>query len=254
MWWAGSERVVVYVGMGSAGVGPRAAEGDAPTKWLFAGSAVAAFEQVVQSLKDGTSQARRRCALDIQLSGALARPFMFEAVDGLKTWKEALEVAATLAPDATGLPGPCAVWLDDWVRGQRCVAVAIDVVLRDRIEQIARDDGLRIATLRPWWAVATDAAVASLVGSVQLLSVEDTDSMTVFTSASGVGYAALATYAPKPAPGQARAVVTRAAMAANLQSGDIASAWLGQPITQADDSPDVDRAAPSLVPRVGRWM
>lgn len=253
MSWVGSDRAVVYLGVNSAGVFlPEEADGDT-THWLSAESAAAACERATQLLVERPRRRFRKRALDIRLSGALARPFLFQAVDGLKSWKEASKVAATLAAEATGLMGPCAVWLDDWRPGQHCVAVAIELALREQIEQIARNAGLRLTVLRPWWTEAIDLTRALPEGTAKLLVARDADSLTVLTGERDAGYSTVATYAPRPAPVQARALVTRAAMAANIAVEGIVSAGLGELLSVAGENQIPIRHPTSLTPTLERW-
>ena len=252
MWWAGADRARVYLGVASAGVqtGGRAAA----TRWVQADAPAGAFERALRSIEPGAVRRLGRRAIEVHLSGALARPFMLDAVAGMNSWPEALQVAGALAPEATGLAGPCAVWLDAWVPGQRCVAVAMEAALRDQIEQIARAARLRIATLRPWWCAAIDSARAHLLEPARLLAVEDGDSLTLLTAPDGDDYAALATHAPGPGPVQARAVLARAAMAMNLQPGDIAWASMRTLSTSAASDESIAGCLPSsLTPSVERW-
>lgn len=253
MSWVGSNRAIVYLGVDSAGVVlPRGADGEM-VHWLPAESASAACERATQHLLERTSRTFRKWTLDIQLSGALARPFLFQAVDGLRSWKEASKVAATLAPEATGLIGPCAVWLDDWRPGQRCVAVSLELAQREQIEQIVRDAGLRLTELRPWWTGAIDLTRTLTEGHAKLLVARDPDSLTVLTCDGDAGYLAVATYAPRPAPLQARALVTRAAMAANVAAEEVVSVGLGESPAFEAECHVPRRPLTSLKPTVDAW-
>ena len=251
MWWAGSERVVVYVGATSTCVAAEVATFEVPLAQPAAETTISAFEAAMKRISSDTVRSTRN--LDLQLSGALARPFVFEAIGGLKSSREAQAVAATLAPEATGLSGPCVVWLDDWMPGRTCVAVAVETWLRDQIERSVRSHGLKVKAMRPWWSVAIDAAVSQLETAPRLLAVEDTDSLTVLTSVAG-RYAALTTYAPKTDAAHKRAVVTRAAMTADVAPEEIATASLGE--APASNGVDVSASRPklTLVPQVERWV
>lgn len=248
MWWAGPERVVVYVGAMSTRVAPAFARAEAPAVQPTFDTAIGGFEAAMEWIADDAAR-----HLDVQLSGALARPFVFEAVKGLKTSREAHAVAATLAPEATGLTGPCSVWLDEWVSGQRCVAVAVETSLRDGIEWVAREHGLRIKAMRPWWSLAMGTATAQLETALRLLVVEDTDSLTVLTSTAG-SYTTLASYAPRPDAAYKRAVVTRAAMTAGVAPEEIALVSMGDgPESNGVDVPG-GRPRPTLGSQVERWL
>ena len=253
MWWGGSERVAVYLGETLVGVA-RVGNAEAATVvWQPVEGATAGFEWAVKWLGDQPCRNRAR-TLDVSLSGSLARPFVLEPIIGLKSRREAVDVAVALAPAATGLAGPCMVWLDDWVAGQRCIAVAVDAQVRNQLELAAAAQGMKLAALRPWWSVALDAANATSNDSMQLLAVEDADSITVFSSEGNIGYTALATYAPKPASIQARAVVTRAAMAGNVSVNGIAVASMGSSSVLSNGGVTSNAPAQSFVPLVERWQ
>jgi len=51
-----------------------------------------------------------RSKLRIWLSGGLCRPFIVPAVPGIRGTVEWQRTAAALAPQRTGLAGPCRVW------------------------------------------------------------------------------------------------------------------------------------------------
>src|SRR5947208_2454710 len=93
VWWAGSERITVYISTSTTCVVSKDANGMQACQWIEAESPIAGFELAMGVIKDRRAS-RGKSSLDVQLSGSLARPFMFEAVAGLKRWREALDVAA----------------------------------------------------------------------------------------------------------------------------------------------------------------
>lgn len=216
MSWAGSEPSQVYLGRTQVGVWSPAWTG-VGAQWLSTGSAQEGWAQGIELLRHEGQPRRQRVA--VWLSGALARPFVFEPVRGLRRWSEALQVAAGLAPEATGLEGPCEVWLDDWMPGKSCIAIAIDRGLRETIESTARSERLRLTAIRPWWAAALNEAMKSQTPARGLLAIEELDALTVLSGGEGV-FTSAACYSPRPDPTQTEALLTRALMAANVAASD----------------------------------
>ncbi len=213
MSWAGSEAPQVYLGQNRVGVwSPTAA--DAAVQWLDSASPEEGWSRAVETLKGDDKPKARKVA--VWLSGALARPFVFQPVQGLRRRSEALTVAAGLAPEATGLQGPCEVWLDGWTAGKPCVAVAVDRALREQIESTARAEKLRLTSLRPWWVAALNAALDE-TAAIRLLAVEEVDALTVLSGEPG-SIAAATCYAPSPDASQSQALLTRTLMAANVSA------------------------------------
>lgn len=252
MWWAGSERFVVYLGEATAVVLPMHATATTAFGAFASKSATNAFEQAMRWVVDRPKRPVRRRVLNVQLSGGLARPFVFGPVKGLKSFDEASRLAARLAPEATGLVSPCAVWLDDWAPGKACVAVAMGSDMRDQIEKTARENRARIASLQPWWNVALASAQPKLGDGVRLLAIEDTDALTVLTRGDD-DYAALSTHAPRPDSAQTRAVLTRAALAADLQLSDVAMISSPTLVASAGGDSTAAHRQPPLALMVERW-
>jgi hypothetical protein len=134
-----------------------------------------------------------RTPVAVWLSGALARPFVFKPVLGLRTRQEARQAAAVLAPQACGLDGPCAVWLDRQAAlDAPALGVAVEQSVLDRLEAAIEAHGLRMAHIRPAWAVLDGAHE---VPDDHLWSVSERDSVTMLVRRSGQ-WAFAATYAP----------------------------------------------------------
>jgi len=180
---------------------------------------VSSFEEGLQAVAQGmaATAATRRAAVKLWLSGALARPFLVEPVPGLRGWREAQRVAMGLAPDATGLAGPCSVWLDDGLPAHGVLAVAVDQsTLRSIETQLERESGMRIASMRPWWAHALDGALTSDADR-RLLVVEEPDAWTLL---GGVGaeFSLASTCWPLPEHDQAMGWVRRSLLGAAMTS------------------------------------
>jgi hypothetical protein len=240
VWWAGSERLTIYLGASIVGV---QRDGAANAEWQDVDATVSGFEQAIQASSRHSGSKRRRLTIDLQLSGGLARPFVLDAVRGLKNFREATELAASIAPDSTGLTGPCVVWLDDWMPGQPCIAVAMDKSLRDQLEATAAAGGVKLGAVRPWWSLAIDAAKSKFAEPLRLLAIEDTDSLTLLDSANAA-QVSTSTHTPRLDPAPLRATLARAALAANLQPGDAVFAAMPR---------DEERHRHGLAPVVERW-
>lgn len=204
MSWAGSEAARVYLGQHTAGVVDPLAQSPNAGVWLTGSS----FADCLQRAVDSLAAARwRKRKVRVLLSGALARPFMMSPIAGLKSWRDAAQVAASLAPDATGLAGPCEVWLGDWMPDRASLAVAIDAQVRQSIESTARGAGVRLTSVEPWWATTLRQA-SQQSPSTRFLAAQDTDSLTVLTH-EGEAFSSAASYAPSPQPEQIDALFAR---------------------------------------------
>ena len=215
VWLAGSDTSEVYLGRTAAAVWTLGSS-DAGPQWLSAESAQQGWGQAVEVLAQAEPRKRRR-RVAVWLSGALARPFMFRPVQGLRRWSEALQVAAGLAPDATGLNGPCEVWLDDWIPDRPCIAVAVERELRDAIEAAARNSRVRLTALGPWWVAALNDSVQKHPESANLVAINEPDALTV-VSGRGGRFDSAASFAPRPEPNQIEALLTRTLLSADLTS------------------------------------
>lgn len=212
MWSVGSEPAKVYLGLGTVGVWVPGTLPD-ETRWESVTSPNEGWLRALALLSELEPKPRgRRVALS--LSGALARPFMFEPVQGLRRWSEAVQIAAGLAPEATGLDGICEIWMDDWSPQRPCLAIAFDKGLRADIERTAKEQGVGLRSLQPWWTCALNEAVRSSSKDLRLLAVEEPDAMTLICGSDGQ-FRSVASFAPKPEPSQIGALLTRALLAAN---------------------------------------
>ena len=233
MWLAGSELVDVYLGETAAAVMTAGESGETDAAhWLAATSVDEAWGLVAQHMAgtDGNRRPGRRVRL--WLSGALARPFMFGPVAGLRRWAEANDVAASMASDATGLIGPCAIWLDDWRPDAPCLAVAMNRSLLDAIETSAAEHGLRIASIRPWWTAVLGAALQT-PEAPRCLTIEDSDAL-VLLSGSELMFGTAVAYAPRPDAQQTEALLARGLLAAGIERTQASRASLSRNSASSD--------------------
>jgi len=237
--WAGSEIAQVYLGQRTAGVADPLAESAAGVAWITGDSAADCWQLAIESLAPARWRKRK---VHVLLSGALARPFMMSPVAGLRSWREAAQVGSSLAPDATGLAGPCEVWHGAWTPDAASLVVAIDAELRQLIESTARQARVRLAGLQPWWAAALQQA-SQQSPATRFLAAEDTDSLTVVCG-DDESFSAATSYAPCPQSDQTDALFTRLLLAQG------AAPDLAVHATLRTDGPD---AADVATPFAARW-
>lgn len=170
MWWAASKAREAYLGAGCVGL----TDVQGVWRWAEVANVAEGLDWLaVACAEPGLS---RRPALELWLSGALARPFVFSPVPGLKGWRETQQVARRLAPEETGLSGPCAVWLEDEDPRRAGLAVAVDQSTLDGIGAVlSSGSGVRVASIRPWWTKALAEALGAKP-ELGTLVVEEPDS------------------------------------------------------------------------------
>lgn len=166
--------------------------------------AVDGFDATVAALEAWLGERTGRLRLRLWLSGGLCRPFLFAPAAAVRSTDEALRIARALAPERTGLGGPCEVWLD----GGGAMAVAIAQPTLARLRALA-DRRTRVVAIRPWWAELLRAALAR-DGGTRVVAVHDCDSLTVLGGAgAGDGFALATTLAPMLERDAAVAALTR---------------------------------------------
>lgn len=217
MWWAGSEPLQMYLGQATVAVWAPAVA-SAGVQWLSTETVQEGCARGMELLNTGERRPRRD-RLAVWLSGTLARPFIFEPVQGLRKWSEAQAIAASLAPEVTGLQGPCDVWLDDWSPGKSCIAIAHDRSVRELLESSARANGVRLTALCPWWVKALNEARRKDATSTRILAVEEIEALTIL-SGGHARFEAAASYVPRPNEDQTKALVTRALLNAYALGSD----------------------------------
>lgn len=235
MWWAGAEATDVYLSSRCIAVFEgqervclqRLGDGDTPAP---------AFE-------DWAHNAKRRLRIRVWVSGGICRAFLVPAADQLKNRAEALKVAEAMAPDSTGLASGCSVWLDSDQGAKGVVAAAIDQGTLTGVLEVTRLAGLRLLSLRPWWAELLRAAVAQ-ASDIQSVAVHDCDSVTVLAG-QGDRLEFATTHAPVGDRATAEATIRRLMMLASVAPGGGLMARL---------TPDSDRIVATQLPMaLGQW-
>lgn len=216
MWSAGSRVTDVYLGTRGFAV----CESGAPAIASEVPSFDAMLNRLAQWLTSGATTRWPRRRLRLWLSGGLCRPFILPAIEGVENDAEFRTVATALAPQHTGLAGPCAVLLERVVGHAPMVAVAVqeDQIrsIRDRIDASSRS--VRLVSIRPWWA---EVLRHGLVGEPTLtaLGVQDCDSLTVLIGKNVGRFDTAATYSPVMDQSTARTVLRRALFSADVTEG-----------------------------------
>jgi hypothetical protein len=174
----------------------------------------------------------RRARADLWLSGGLARPFLCGPLAGLTSWLEAETFAAAVAPEATGLGGPCCVRLEGWPGDASVVGTALDGALAETIDAIARRCRVSWRSVRPRWAAALDDMLAQRP-STALVAIAEEDALTLLCgSTTSAGAPELASsYAPAPDVSQAMALQRRVMLSHDIPTKD---AWLVQLLAPDD--------------------
>lgn len=164
------------------------------------------FQRVVQELP---GRLVRRSAR-VWLSGAIARPFVFGPLDGLKRWSEVLAMARVRAAEATGLAEPCEVTVEDWPAPRATLAVAVEAWLPLALETMAKRHGIRLSSIRPWWAAAAEHLRAKHKDG-KLTALVDTDAL-IALAWQGDAVESASAYVPLPETEAAGALLTRLAL------------------------------------------
>lgn len=214
MWWAGkrarARTAIAYAGEGAV----RLAQGGA----LVAAARVDGRDAALAALAAGWKEMPAGTRLRVAVGGAACRPYLLPDVEGVAGEADWAAIAASLVEESTGLPPDSPVWLDVGQSTPR-LAVAIDAAWLRGIEALA---GRRLDSVRPWWAMAIDAArpapasaaaspsAALVAGGRHGLAVVDSDAL-VLLLAEGDTYRVARTYALDGEPADVvlnRALVT----------------------------------------------
>lgn len=211
----------VYVGAGRAAVYDAAASACC---FHAAGETIALISECM-----GWMAGRKRWRTpraSVWLSGALARPFMIGPVGGLKSWAEAQAFAHATAPTACGLIKPAPPALSGWPQARPVLAIATEQQLLDELNRIASACQVRLAAVRPWWALACNL-VCRQAGDAAGLIVREDDALTVLAAADS-RWTAASWCAPEPDEAATRALELRLMVACGLDEAGLArAAWVG---------------------------
>jgi hypothetical protein len=180
----------------------------------------------IEALMDGLAVTRRAWwprPLHVWLSGALARPFVFGPVAGLRGWREAHGAAAAAAPMACGLQGPCAAMLEADPSTQPVLGTAVELSLLNSIYIAVRARRLRVVSIRPAWARATESPGRAGSASDQMLCCREPEALTVMALRSG-RWTFAATYTPAPSAEEEERLLNRLQASLGIDAGCVALA------------------------------
>ncbi|KQU65053.1 MULTISPECIES: hypothetical protein [unclassified Rhizobacter] len=190
--------------------------GDQPWQWQQVDGIDAGVAAVAAALTADPAVCKPAVAL--WLAGSLARPFIVPPAPGLRRWTEARRLAEALAPDETGLAGPCEVWLDAAPPGHAVLGVAVETATRDAIERVLAAHGVRSTAMRPWWTTAIARALDGQA-AVSRIVVAEPESLVVLAGRNAV-FSAAATCAPLPSPERAAAWLQRTVLSLGIADGE----------------------------------
>lgn len=160
-----------------------------------------------------STRARGR-AVSVWLSGALARPFLFGPVQGLRGWSEVNSAAQSAARQACGIDEPCQVVLEGEPSMHRVLGTAVRVETVDAIHRTAASLGLRVKSIRPAWAEVIDSAPAARFNA-SLLVCSDEDAVTLLGQHEG-RFDLASTYVPRPGVDEVEGLVRRMQLSRDL--------------------------------------
>jgi len=213
VWLAGSKACDVYLGTRALAV----CEGGVPVLVTSVEGFDAAWSGLAEWLNAEAAPMRRR--LRLWLSGGLCRPFIVPAVQGVANDAEIQAVASAMAPQLTGLVGPCTVFVERRAPKASVIATAAQEGYIQKIHDLMASSARKpkLLSIRPWWA---EVLRHSLLREPTLaaLGVQDCDSMTVLVGRKPGGFDGATTYAPVVDQCTAQSVLMRA-----LLSSDVAS-------------------------------
>jgi len=211
VWSAGSKVCDVYLGTRAFAV----CEGGAPVLAAEVEGLDSALNGLAEWLNAEAAPKRRR--LRLWLSGGLCRPFIVPAVRGVANDAEIQAVASAMAPQLTGLVGPCTVFVERRTPKASVIATAVQEgniqKIRDLVAASPRKP--KLLSIRPWWA---EVLRHSLLREPTLaaLGVQDCDSMTVLVGRKPDGFDTATTYAPVIDQSTAQSVLTRALLSSDV--------------------------------------
>lgn len=210
MWWAGSNPLDAYLGTRSTAI-CRGSE----RVWSAACSGV---DDGLQKLRSQLQSNTARQRIRLWLSGGLCRPFLIQAVAGVRNTAEAQRIADATAPNATGLQGACRVWIESRQPSGARVAVAAVADVLNAASELATGGRGRVMSVKPWWSEVLRAAMLQSPPPTAL-SLQDCDSVTILLGQGGQ-FDVATTVAPVQDAESARTAFARAALSSSVDVGD----------------------------------
>jgi hypothetical protein len=157
----------------------------------------------------------KRTPLTVLLSGALAQPFVFGPVQGLRGWREAHAAATAAAPSACDIDAACQVSVQGDPRTTAALTTAVANATLDTLYAVAAGRGLKVRSVRPLWAVAIERAGAA-ARQATMFACRDRDALIVLSD-DGQQWRHASVH--RPAPGDLQALLRRTMMGLDLEAG-----------------------------------
>jgi len=219
----------IYLGLSE---GALDVAGEAPAWHAHADLSVGLDGLFREAAARATGRWSRRVPVRLWWSGALARPFVCGPVEGLRRWREALALAQSLAPDATGLGADCVVTVEDWPGPQPTLATATAATTLAAVHAAAALHRVNVRAIRPWWAAAANHA-RTADSAATLVAARDGDALTLLGWQSGRWHTANA-YLPAPSPEQAERLLARLAVSVGVAADSVRQVVLSRTCAAAD--------------------
>jgi hypothetical protein len=172
-------------------------------------------EAVRQSFAGLPSSGARR-PVTVLLSGALASPFLFGPIAGLRGKREAHAAAKAAAMTACGIGAACLVTLESDPRSAPALVTAVAEATVQSVYDTATELGLKVRSIRPVWAVAI-ARAGEAAAQATTFACRDADAL-VLLADDGQRWQHASVYHPAQSDDTVlRALLRRTTMALDLE-------------------------------------
>jgi hypothetical protein len=173
------------------------------------------LEVAVRECLEALPEQGRGRSLRMLLSSALAQPFLFGPMQGLRGRQETQAVARVTARSACSIEGDCEVALEGDPRAGAVLATAVTTAAIDGIYLVAKQMGVKIKSVRPVWAVAIERA-ASEKHQTPVLCCRDPDGL-VLLADSGSHWLHASVHEPAPtSDGELQGLLRRALLSLDV--------------------------------------
>lgn len=172
------------------------------------------LDAVLRECLGGASRWRRP-AVRVWLSGGWVDVFLIERVAGLKSWSEAEALAL-----ATASSQDVEIVLDAFPGEGDALALAVDRAMLGTVRTLLRRWHLRVASMRPWWALELGTPHAMRGGCAELLVAIDDDAVTMLVG-DETCHRSAARHQPCPAQSPLQATVQRTALVHGVEAAAI---------------------------------
>lgn len=219
MWSVGTEPYDLYLGSNQGGLHYRGAGIEVASHQDISAAAARWFPKVA----DSRTSRWRAPAVRLWLSGRLARPVVFEPPQGLRRWSELEQLATTAARVElrTEEQGLLRVLVEAWRGAGPALAVACDVAALEALHGAAKASGVRLASIRPWWAGLLDSGRLPDIARIRMLAARDSDVLTLLSVDPQGAWSSVDTYDPAPETSRIDQLLARRLVAEDLTEADL---------------------------------